>query len=72
MTHRQPCGHLEARRVLSERLTADGLGHLVERFDPASYNANSPLSLNLLFGTPIGPAFEGDGIARTPFVDFCH
>jgi len=59
---------LEARRVLSERLTADGLGHLVERFDPACYNANSPLSLNLLFGTPIGPAFEGDGIARNAYL----
>ena len=59
---------LEARRVLSERLSADGLGHLVERFDPDRYNLNSPLSVNLLFGTPIGTAFEGDGIARNAYL----
>jgi putative ABC transport system ATP-binding protein len=59
---------LEARRVLTERLAAAGLGHLVERFDPNRYNSNSPLSVNLLFGTPIGPAFEGDGIARNAYL----
>src|SRR6516162_852425 len=59
---------LEARRVLAERLSADDLVHLVERFDPDGYNANSPISVNLLFGTPIGPAFEGDGLARNAYV----
>ena len=59
---------LEARRVLAERLETNGLAHLVERFDPEGYNANSPISLNLLFGTPIGPAFEGDGLARNLYV----
>jgi putative ABC transport system ATP-binding protein len=59
---------LEARRVLAERLSAGGLEHLVERFDPDRYNANSPVSVNLLFGTPIGPAFEGDGIARNAYL----
>ena len=59
---------LEARRVLAERLSADGLAHLVERFDPERYNTNSPVSVNLLFGTPIGPVFEGDGIARNAYV----
>jgi putative ABC transport system ATP-binding protein len=59
---------LEARRVLAERLAANGLAHLVERFDPDRYNANSPVSVNLLFGTPIGPTFEGDGLARNAYV----
>ena len=59
---------LEARRVLAERLAAGGLGHLVERFDRDRYNSNSPVSVNLLFGTPIGPAFEGDGIARNAYL----
>ena len=59
---------LEARRVLAQRLDAGGLAHLVERFDPERYNANSPVSVNLLFGTPIGPAFEGDGLARNAYV----
>ena len=59
---------LEARRVLSERLEDGGLAHLVERFDPDRYNTNSPVSVNLLFGTPIGPAFEGDGLARDAYL----
>ena len=59
---------LEARRVLAERLEGSGLAHLVERFDPERYNTNSPVSVNLLFGTPIGPAFEGDGLARNAYV----
>ena len=59
---------LEARRLLADRLTAGNMAHLVERFDPQRYNANSPVSVNLLFGTPIGPAFEGDELARNAFV----
>lgn len=59
---------LEARRVLAERLDDDGLAHLVERFDPDRYNANSPVSVNLLFGTPIGGTFEGDALARNAYV----
>jgi len=59
---------LDARHVLAERLTAGGLAHLVERFDPNRYNTNSPVSVNLLFGTPIGPVFEGDGLARNAYV----
>ena len=59
---------LEARRVLAERLEGSGLANLVERFDPDRYNTNSPVSVNLLFGTPIGPSFEGDGLARNAYV----
>jgi ABC-type multidrug transport system fused ATPase/permease subunit len=59
---------LEARRVLAERLEGSGLANLVERFDPDRYNTNSPVSVNLLFGTPIGSAFEGDGLARNAYV----
>jgi putative ABC transport system ATP-binding protein len=59
---------LEARRVLTERLSGNDIAHLVERFEPDRYNTNSPVSANLLFGTPIGPAFEGDGLARNPYV----
>src|SRR5712671_1692439 len=59
---------LDARRVLAERLMEKDAAHLVERFDPDRYNTNSPVSVNLLFGTPIGPALEGDGLARNPYV----
>ena len=59
---------LEARRVLAERLSENDTAHLVERFDPDRYNTNSPVSVNMLFGTPIGPAFDGDGLARNSYV----
>jgi putative ABC transport system ATP-binding protein len=59
---------VEARRVLSDRLSRDDLGHLVERFASHHYNANSPVAANLLFGTPIGSVFEGDGLARNAYV----
>ena len=59
---------VEARHVLAERLAAAELAHLVERFDPDRYNLNSSIGANLLFGTSIGPAFEGDGLARNRYV----
>ena len=59
---------LDARRMLAERLMEKDAAHFVERFDPDRYNTNSPVSVNLLFGTPIGPALEGDGLARNPYV----
>jgi putative ABC transport system ATP-binding protein len=58
---------IEARHVLAERLEGGGLAHLVERFDADRYNTNSPIAVNLLFGTPIGPAFEGDGLAHNAY-----
>jgi putative ABC transport system ATP-binding protein len=57
-----------ARRELARRLAESGQAHLVERFDPDRYNANSSIGANLLFGTPIGPEFEGDGLARSDYV----
>jgi putative ABC transport system ATP-binding protein len=59
---------VEARRVLAERLAKNEQAHLVERFDPDRYNINSSVGANLLFGTPIGPDFEGDGLARSDYV----
>jgi putative ABC transport system ATP-binding protein len=59
---------VEARRVLADRFAARGVTDLVERFDPDRYNTNSTIGANLLFGTSIGPAFEGDGLARNLYV----
>ncbi len=59
---------VEARRVLTDRLVHLGLAYLVERFARDRYNANSPVSANLLFGTPIAPIFEGEGLARNSYV----
>jgi len=59
---------VKARHVLAERLAANELSHLVERFAPDRYNLNSSIGANLLFGTSIGPAFEGDSLARNRYV----
>ncbi|MGC2524498.1 MAG: ABC transporter ATP-binding protein, partial [Stellaceae bacterium] len=59
---------VEARRVLAERLAKNEQAHLVERFAPDRYNVNSSIGANLLFGTPIGPEFEGEGLARSDYV----
>ncbi len=59
---------VEARHVLAARFVASGVAELVERFDPDRYNTNSTVGANLLFGTSIGPAFEGDGLARNLYV----
>jgi putative ABC transport system ATP-binding protein len=59
---------VEARHELARRLAANDQSHLVERFDPERYNANSSIGANLLFGTPIGPEFEGDGLARSDYM----
>jgi ABC-type multidrug transport system fused ATPase/permease subunit len=59
---------LAARKALNARLVADGLIHLVERFDAGRYNANASVAENLLFGTPIGPAFDVVGIATNTYV----
>jgi putative ABC transport system ATP-binding protein len=58
---------VEARHVLADRLAREGLALLVERFASDRYNASSPISANLLFGTPIGPVFEGEGLAHNSY-----
>ncbi len=59
---------VEARQVLADRFADSGVADLVERFAPDRYNTNSTIGANLLFGTSIGPVFEGDGMARNLYV----
>jgi putative ABC transport system ATP-binding protein len=59
---------LEARQVLARRLGEDDLAGLVEPFDPEAYNTNATLAENLLFGTPVDPAFQPDRLAENPAV----
>ncbi|MBK1696844.1 ATP-binding cassette domain-containing protein [Rhodovibrio salinarum] len=54
---------LEARNALAVRLQAQDLQGLVEPFDTDRYNSNATLGENLLFGTPIDPAFAPDQLA---------
>ena len=60
---------LAARQSFSERLAEDPqLVDLVEPFAADRYNTNATLAENLLFGTPVGPAFQPDTIAAHPYV----
>ncbi|HEX3881153.1 MAG TPA: ABC transporter ATP-binding protein/permease [Stellaceae bacterium] len=59
---------LMARSALGGRLAIDGIINLVETYDPARYNTNATVAENLLFGTPIGPAFEFDALAGNDYV----
>ena len=59
---------LAARAALAERLASPDLAQLVERFDPRLYNTNASVAENLLFGTPVDPAFEPDALAANPVV----
>jgi putative ABC transport system ATP-binding protein len=59
---------LGAREAMRERLESLGIQDWVERFDPERYNRNATLAENLLFGTPIGRAFDIDNLAANAYV----
>ncbi len=61
-------GVLQARAALTERLEAADASGLVVRFDPERYNLNATLAENLLFGTPIKPAYETAQLAENELV----
>ncbi len=59
---------LEARRILEERLASDAFRGLVELFDRNAYNTNATVGENLLFGTPVGDAFDLDRLPENSYV----
>ncbi|MBO0736949.1 MAG: ATP-binding cassette domain-containing protein [Alphaproteobacteria bacterium] len=59
---------LEARRALAAGLIEHGIGNLVETYDPERFNLNASVAENLLFGTPIGPAFDFEALAENTYV----
>ena len=59
---------LEARRILEERLASDAYRGLVEPFDRNAYNTNATVGENLLFGTPVGDAFDLDRLPENDYV----
>jgi energy-coupling factor transporter ATP-binding protein EcfA2 len=59
---------LEARTALARRLVEDGITDLVETYDPERFNRNASVAENLLFGTPIGPAFDVEALADNTYV----
>ncbi|MCH7931980.1 MAG: ATP-binding cassette domain-containing protein [Proteobacteria bacterium] len=59
---------LQARAALRDRLAEPDLANLVEHFDVERYNTNATVAENLLFGTPVGDAFDLDHLADNPHV----
>lgn len=59
---------LHARAVLRDRLKERANAGLVELFDRETYNRNMSVAENILFGTPIGRAFDLDHIAENAYV----
>ncbi len=59
---------LEVRRALAERLREPAYHELVEAFDPELYNTNATLAENLIFGTPVGEAFDMEKLAENKYV----
>ena len=59
---------LHARERMRERLAALNIADWVERFDARRYNRNATVAENLLFGTPVGRAFDVDNLAANAYV----
>ena len=59
---------LAARGHMRERLESLGIKDWVELFDPAQYNRNATLAENLLFGTPVGRAFDVENLPGNDYV----
>jgi len=61
-------GMLRARVAIRARMSAPGMQALVEHFDAERYNRNATLAENLLFGTPMGRAFDMENLANSAYV----
>ncbi|HZP98745.1 MAG TPA: ATP-binding cassette domain-containing protein, partial [Reyranella sp.] len=59
---------LHARHAMHGRLQDAAYAGLVEPFNAEKYNKNLSVAENLLFGTPLGKQFDGDGLAANPYV----
>ena len=59
---------LEARAAFRKKLADPELSPLVEVFDKEKYNDNATVGENLLFGRPVGDAFDLDKLAEHPYV----
>lgn len=59
---------LEARASFRKRLADPEFAPLIEVFDPDRYNDNATVGENLLFGRPVGDAFDLERLAEHPYV----
>src|SRR5260370_32105081 len=59
---------IEARKALARQLVAHDITKLVETYDLNRYNSNAAVAENVLFGTPIRPAFDFGSPPENTFV----
>ncbi|MEE8171329.1 MAG: ABC transporter ATP-binding protein, partial [Alphaproteobacteria bacterium] len=59
---------LKARTAMMARLQEPEYADLVESFDRATYNMNATLAENLIFGNPVGDAFDIEKLAENSYV----
>lgn len=59
---------LEARGVLRDRLAQPSFAELVAPFNRDLYNRHMSVAENILFGTPVGPAFDLANIADNDYM----
>jgi ABC-type multidrug transport system fused ATPase/permease subunit len=59
---------LEARAAFHDRLSDPEVASLVEVFDGERYNDNATLAENLLFGSPVGDAFDIERLSGNAYV----
>ncbi len=59
---------LKARAAMADRLREPAYADLVELFDRGTYNTNASVAENLLFGTPVGDAFNINLLPQNPYV----
>lgn len=58
---------MTARDALRERLADPAVSQLIEPFDAEKYNTNASVAENILFGLPVGDAFDIERLAEHPF-----
>ena len=59
---------MQARAALLDRLSDSAVAQLVEPFDVDVYNANASVAENILFGLPVGDAFDLDNLAENAYI----
>lgn len=59
---------MAARSALRERFADPAVGQLIEPFDADSYNTNASVAENILFGLPVGDAFDLERLAEHAYI----
>lgn len=59
---------MAARNALRERLSDPSIAPLIEPFDASKYNTNASVAENILYGLPLGDAFDLERLAENAYI----